>query len=58
MSNGNIDDQQYWSNQFQQDFIRHWTAEEWILFLAYEKYLEENVKESIYQSQNDHEEVI
>jgi hypothetical protein len=40
-------------NQIQQDFIRHYTAEELILFPAYEKYFEEKNLEMIYQSQND-----
>ena len=58
MSTGNIDDQQSWSNQFQQDFIRHCTAEELILFPAYEKYIKENNSEMIHQSQRDHREVV
>jgi hypothetical protein len=33
-------------------------AEEEILFLFYEKYLEENVKQLISQISNDHEEII
>ncbi|CAF1211275.1 unnamed protein product [Adineta ricciae] len=57
MSNGNVDDQQSWSNQFRQDFIRHSTAEELILFPAYEKYIKENNTELIHQSQRDHREM-
>ena len=33
-------------------------AEEEILFLVYKKYLEENVKQLIYQISNDREEII
>ena len=58
MSTGNIDDQQSWSNQFRQDFIRHSAAEELILFPAYEKYIKENNTEMIYESQRDHREVV
>jgi len=40
LSKGNIDDQQYWSNQFQQTLIRHLTAEQILLFPAFEKYID------------------
>ncbi|UJR24143.1 hypothetical protein I4U23_027109 [Adineta vaga] len=51
LNEGDIDKQQYWSNQFQQEFIRHSTAEEIILLPQYEKYDITN------QNEHDHQQM-
>ncbi|CAF1104782.1 unnamed protein product [Rotaria sp. Silwood1] len=40
MCQGNIDDEQHWSNMFQQELIRHLTVEELVLYRLFEKYLD------------------
>ncbi|CAF4947751.1 unnamed protein product, partial [Rotaria sp. Silwood1] len=40
MCQGNIDDEQHWSNMFQQELIRHLTVEELVLYQLFEKYLD------------------
>ena len=57
MCQGNIDDQQHWSNQLQQELIRHSTAEEIILYPAFEKYLDKQGNQIVDQGRHEHQHV-
>ncbi len=57
ISQGNIDDQQQWSNQFQEELIRYITAEELVLYPSFQKYLHKEGEKMVDQSRHEHEHV-
>jgi hemerythrin superfamily protein len=57
MSEGNISNQQHFALQFQQELTKHSTAEEMILYPAFEQYLGDEGKKIADEDRNEHQTV-